>query len=436
MANPKKIHYFWMGKNIPEDDLRKIITIKYENPGYKVYIWGESNIQSLITKTLDSIKFKFNGKNFDIGIINPNIEYRNIQDAFIFLCNNPQPTYKSLTVQNHKILETDENSLSNYHEKTQYLQYIYSLFSRGVYHNYAVASDIARLVILYMEGGLYLDVDVDLTNTDIKYKETEIFNRYVDEQPFADEHKGSRLEKIRSLIEKPCFDQLNHRLDKKIVDIRKPRFDKLDPPSEDIGIGDINGRNWTEIQPADRKWNHVNLEKLNQRKHVIECRKSAILHNRLGNAIISAPPKSRAVLTLLIDMASSIKKHHLQLQINQSSKKHEINFITSFNERVKQALEYHEQGMINIDINCSLPDPVWRTGLNESQPLRNTERHRSYNRLNATLSLTGPGFYADELGFRASGTIPERMKLASKDKYDLVFKKVDASAKWARINKK
>ncbi|OTA20617.1 hypothetical protein Xbed_01422 [Xenorhabdus beddingii] len=43
-----------------------------------------------------------------------------------------------------------------------------SMFYRNVYgffQNYALASDIARLVILYAEGGIYLDVDVKLKKT-------------------------------------------------------------------------------------------------------------------------------------------------------------------------------------------------------------------------------------------------------------------------------
>ncbi|WP_422646120.1 glycosyltransferase [Xenorhabdus japonica] len=40
-----------------------------------------------------------------------------------------------------------------------------SIFYRninGYYHNYTLASDIARLVILYAEGDIYLDSDVKL----------------------------------------------------------------------------------------------------------------------------------------------------------------------------------------------------------------------------------------------------------------------------------
>ena len=43
------------------------------------------------------------------------------------------------------------------------LAYLHSAFEReryGYYHNYAAASDIARLLILYRHGGVYLDMDV------------------------------------------------------------------------------------------------------------------------------------------------------------------------------------------------------------------------------------------------------------------------------------
>ncbi|WP_340617772.1 glycosyltransferase [Xenorhabdus entomophaga] len=176
MNIPKKIHYFWSGNNIPETNLRNMIEVKSANPGFEVNIWGEKNVQSLIVSTLRKIKLKYQDTDFDLGEIPVNFNYRNIETTFRFLrqqafyLNSIQdPMLNCLSYFNKRKKDADNaRRYGDYVDLINYLQHIYHLNLMGNYHNYATSSDLARLTILYMEGGIYLDADVELYDSDIK----------------------------------------------------------------------------------------------------------------------------------------------------------------------------------------------------------------------------------------------------------------------------
>ncbi|MBI6550468.1 glycosyltransferase [Xenorhabdus lircayensis] len=182
MNIPKKIHYFWAGNNISKDGLRSIINVKAENPDFKVYLWGTK--KHLFFNTINSL-----------GIdIEPQLETglsfhdsRDIEDAFLSLKQSPYFIDQKIIWRLHAI----------YHRQIN-----------GFYHNYASASDIVRLVILFVEGGIYLDVDIELANAVPKFSSNNTF------------HKIDQL-----LKRKAIFENIN--------------------AAQGIAFGDVTGSGWT-----------------------------------------------------------------------------------------------------------------------------------------------------------------------------------------------
>ncbi|PHM60374.1 glycosyltransferase [Xenorhabdus ishibashii] len=396
MNIPKKIHYFWTGDKIPESNLRNIIAIKYENPGYIVNIWGENKDKSLILKTLNSLKFRAEKGNFDIGDLSTNLIYKNIDTAFNILYENVDPDcshkhsgcFKKTNNNSIKLSEKNKKRFGDPLELMRYLHHVYKLQLHGVYYNYASASDIARLVILYTEGGIYLDTDVKLTNS-------QIIN-YID-----DDHTINSTEKNDAIK-------------------NKSRFDKIVIHS-DIGFGDVSGKGWKKIN-------------------------SDTITTIFGNAIISSPIQSKKVLDILFHISMSLKRRHLAIQINQLDKSHKINKIImlekefEIDRKIDNALKYHKRNEIKMDMRCSILDPIWRTGFVDDKTKSFHNRHRNENialkcaerRVRHTKQLTGPGIYSNFFNFK--GKVPKKYRIENSDEYDLFFDEVDAKSPWAIIN--
>ncbi|MBI6547739.1 hypothetical protein H8A87_03115 [Xenorhabdus sp. VLS] len=320
------------------------------------------------------MKFKHHGNAIDIGEIPVNFTYRNIETAFRFLSQQANylssiqhPELNCLSFfNNHRKEEKNTRSYGDCIDLISYLQHIYRLNLNGNYHNYASASDIARLVILYMEGGIYLDTDVELSDQD-----------------------------IRGILER-----------------KSARFSDLYLQS-DMGIGDSSGLGWY----------------------------SGIPYNEFGNAIIASLPQSKKILNLLLHMATMMKRHHLSIQINQSSKANEINKIKRTNKsneidkRIDLALKLQKSNHIHLNMKCSMQDPVWRTGLDKYSN-DNSELARQNTRIDYTMRMTGPSFIDDNLNPKQKRYFPQKYKLMSKYQNDGVFKDVDDAGDWACIKKK
>ncbi|MDC9589092.1 glycosyltransferase [Xenorhabdus sp. XENO-10] len=368
MHIPKKIHYFWAGSNIPEKDLRNIIEIKSKNPGFEVNIWGENDSNSLIINTLRKIKFKYQGNELDIGEIPINFNYKNVESAFRFL--SQQANHLEYSILNCiSRLKERKNTIryGSYVDLMNYLHHIYRLNTKGInHHNYACSSDIARLVILYMEGGIYLDVDVELSDIDIKNTQ---------------KGKISPLDNLRL--------------------------------QSDIGIGDCSGSGWY----------------------------SDTSYNEIGNAIIASIPQSKSIFKLLLDMATMMKIHHLGIQmyqspkcdefrkIKRSSKKHNKHY--EFDKRVDLARKLKDTHQINMDMKCSIQDPVWRTSF--SSHYSNDKIDREERRIRYTTKLTGPDFIDNFLNPKQKIDFPNKYKLMSKNKNDSVFKNVNDVGDWSVV---
>lgn len=146
MSVPKKIHYFWAGNKISEENLQNIIAMKVENPGFNLNLWV--NNKSLIKETFDSLLNKLSlGEVFGYEFDKVQREYFESKD-------------RSLIKQNGFFIRDIREAFKSLDEIFPILESMFYRNINGYYHNYALASDIARLVILYTEGGIYLDVDV------------------------------------------------------------------------------------------------------------------------------------------------------------------------------------------------------------------------------------------------------------------------------------
>ncbi|MBD2812044.1 hypothetical protein ID853_14380 [Xenorhabdus sp. Vera] len=391
MNIPKKIHYFWVGNKISERDLRCIIEIKSENPGFEVNIWGVKNVESLISHTLRNLTFNYNGNIVDVGeIFVREFRYRNIETAFSFLIS--QASYLTRTDFMRDLYERKKNQLTkfdintnkdstrtsflhrlfhkNYSDTPHYdyskimhfLHHVFNLQMHGDFKNYASACDIARLAILYMEGGIYLDVDVELTDPDIKHTKSHVFDKNL---PFEKRFK------------------------------RRARFEKLELES-DIGFGDCHGMGWGRVSKSDEKWNIRYLD---------SCRIKQLVYNEFANGIIAAQPQSEKVMALLVFMASNIRKN-------------------SYNEDDKTL------------------SSKWRTGIVPNLPSINTLEYRRNRRLNLTVDMTGPQSYQElfsivknkELGNQHEIDVispPKDWQMNSR--LDLMFKRVNSDANWANV---
>ncbi|PHM61102.1 glycosyltransferase family 32 protein [Xenorhabdus ishibashii] len=182
MNIPKKIHYFWAGSEIPEDFLRNIINVKAENPNFEIHLWGPKN--DLFFKTIYSLK------EIDVDI------NQLFKTGYHF--------------HDSKDIDKAFFSLNGYmdKEKIRCLHSVYHRQLNGFYHNYASASDIARLVILFAQGGIYLDVDVELASSFPKF----------------------------------LSDDRSHNIDQILE--RKAIFGNIEI-SDEIAFGDVSGANWT-----------------------------------------------------------------------------------------------------------------------------------------------------------------------------------------------
>ncbi|MDX7986103.1 hypothetical protein FE392_01965 [Xenorhabdus sp. 12] len=371
MEIPKKIHYFWVGGNIPENLLKRMMLVKYKNPNFEVNIWGNSNVKSLITNTLDKMKFNYQGSNFYVIGNSFHFNYNNIDTAFDYLTRQAyfqsavpkeEPHCLSFFDRNDECEDIHENLYGDYRELILYLRHIYTIHLNGNCHNYASASDIARLAILYMEGGIYLDADVELSN----------------------------------------------------IKTKKDKFSYLSLKT-DMGIGDVSGGNW-RLEDSGKEF---------------------------GNAIISSLPNSKKIFNLIIEMAITIKRHHLYKQICDSPYFERVKHIKSHNEaslrdkRIDFILKTKEKKEIIHDEKCNFINPLWRTGLFNETKFSNgkkiTDYQREERKITYTMLFTGPILINNTINPKNKNLIPKKYRLMSTHKNDNIFLDVDGSGDWSAI---
>ncbi|WP_447840823.1 glycosyltransferase family 32 protein [Enterobacter bugandensis] len=118
---PKNAHYIWIGNNpLPQYAISNIIHFKSKNPYYTVFLWTTSPHRMIN----DLINSGYSSRLKDV------INFRGLPDM------------------------------------TGYIQSaVEREMSDSTYHNYAAASDILRLVVLERFGGIYMDVDVMVSDS-------------------------------------------------------------------------------------------------------------------------------------------------------------------------------------------------------------------------------------------------------------------------------
>lgn len=112
---PKKLHFVWMGKKLPQEYLNNIRSFVSRNPDYEANLWIDKQNSF---ENPNSIQ--------DVGSLP--IKIRKLDDAIAHLPKELKVTFEK------------ERS--------------------GVFPNFAAASDIVRVQILIDEGGIYFDTDV------------------------------------------------------------------------------------------------------------------------------------------------------------------------------------------------------------------------------------------------------------------------------------
>ncbi|PXX73314.1 Mannosyltransferase OCH1 and related enzymes [Pseudomonas sp. LAMO17WK12:I10] len=133
---PMEAHYVWEGGNIPKSALRNILYFKETNPDYTVNIWTsrpmaiESTWNALMDNESDAIG-------------------RHLATRALIM--------KGIRIRSSSDLLSD---FSKVYPNSNKVESIVEREKNGPYKNYASASDIIRLVILYTYGGLYMDADV------------------------------------------------------------------------------------------------------------------------------------------------------------------------------------------------------------------------------------------------------------------------------------
>lgn len=120
MPLPRIIHRIWIG-SMPTEEQIQILTEarQYVKDSVELWLWTTSSVVSRLPRN---------------NLLTNNIVIRNIHSLW------SHPLTRGLPVaQLHSVFERE---------------------SRGAFNNYAAASDVARLMILYCYGGIYLDMDV------------------------------------------------------------------------------------------------------------------------------------------------------------------------------------------------------------------------------------------------------------------------------------
>lgn len=118
---PKKVHFVWIGKRIPQQYINNIRSFVVRNPDYEFNLWIDHPMNFLHSEALlDAAKL--------------HLRIRDLNEAATHLpCE---------------------------------LRAIFERERHGVYPNFAAASDIVRVQILLEEGGIYFDTDVFMREGD------------------------------------------------------------------------------------------------------------------------------------------------------------------------------------------------------------------------------------------------------------------------------
>ncbi|MBD9589397.1 RHS repeat protein [Pseudomonas sp. PDM03] len=132
-AVPTTAHFFWGGGNINPVFLSNVLTFKMHNPEYQMNVWVDK--PSHILNTLSAME------------------------------DGDDPIHRALARRYGRELSLKQpgelfQDLAKIFTETNKVEELFRRELEGPYRNLAAASDILRLTVTYVHGGLYMDVDV------------------------------------------------------------------------------------------------------------------------------------------------------------------------------------------------------------------------------------------------------------------------------------
>lgn len=123
MNIPKNVHWIWLGSTVKQADLQAMLDFYQRNSGYKLHLWTDSKLH--VNSAINGLPLT---SHVSAELLPINIK----------LIKEFRYSTDPLLIQSFEALRRE-------------------IF--GFRLNYAAASDILRLMILYQYGGVYLDVD-------------------------------------------------------------------------------------------------------------------------------------------------------------------------------------------------------------------------------------------------------------------------------------
>lgn len=189
---PNKIHFIWLGGPIPEGywrNIKKIALIgqngKTREEKFTIHVWVENpeNIKKIKTKQI--IREKEGVRIVSPSTIIPNEElYVNKKNVNGDIVTVPLVQIRDINDVKETIMKLFPMGRGEFSDNINPGKYIWSLIATEMVglKNYASAADYLRLMILYKEGGMYLDTDTEALGEDIKVDRDESmrFNFYRD----------------------------------------------------------------------------------------------------------------------------------------------------------------------------------------------------------------------------------------------------------------
>lgn len=161
---PKKIHFIWLGKEIPSQYINNISNVlATATPGgYQVILWTDNPTRQLcaIQKILDKNNIILHIK--DIKSLYPSIKRNFSLYIYVHHGDPTEPLLKNAAYQ--KKIDILKQESKNNKKYVPLSEFIVSMIAQEIegFHNYAAASDILRLMILFEHGGIYLDTDTTI----------------------------------------------------------------------------------------------------------------------------------------------------------------------------------------------------------------------------------------------------------------------------------
>jgi len=142
MPIPSKVHFIWLGSNIPRDYAENILNWSMQNPTYEIHVWVQQQM-------IDT--------NVEIFIE----EFRQINTASPIIHEDVVEEFTGKLINIYRAADAPVQIFVDIIGLVPPLSDPGTLFQEiATYKNYGAASDILRIWILHFQGGIYVDCDI------------------------------------------------------------------------------------------------------------------------------------------------------------------------------------------------------------------------------------------------------------------------------------